>query len=84
MSSARIIVYDPATGEELGSEDMFARPILGDDGGKIMLALERDRLDDFEWGGVKFAIEVSPSAVRADPLTTEIVRLASELKVPVG
>lgn len=88
MSDARFVVWDPRNSEEVATVDLTLRPVVSDSEDAVLIGIEQAPADDVvirpEWAGMKLAIQVSPSAVRADPLTAEIVRLASEMKVPVG
>jgi len=89
MTDARLVVWNPATGNEVGSIDLRVKPVIsGDDQhAQILVGLDPVEGAPFipeRWVGMDYTIEVSPKAVTSDRLTAEIVDLARRMGVQVG
>lgn len=86
MSDARLVIWNPRNGQEIGSVELRVKPVVSDDD-RILLSLDPVGGSPFipeRWAGMDFTIEVSPKAVTAEGLTSEIVDLAKRMGAPVG
>jgi len=88
MTDARLIVWNEDTGRSVAEVDLYARPVVGDDVDRVVLALESAVYRSVhilpEWAGLELSIEVSPSAVTGEQIMQDIAAVATRMKVPVG
>jgi len=83
---ARLVVFG-ADGETVAEVSMIVRPVVADDEGAVVLAVELQQggvMVEPEWVGKEITLEISPSAVTRDRLTAEIIAVAQRFEVPVG
>ncbi len=83
---ARLVVFGEG-GETIAEIPMIVRPVVADDEGAVVLAVELQRggvIVEPEWVGNEITLEISPSAVTRDRLTAEIIAVAHRFEVPVG
>lgn len=83
---ARLIVFDE-DGQTVAEIAMIVRPVVADDSAAVVLAVELQQggvIVEPEWVGKEITLELSPSAVTRDRLTSEIISLAHRFGVTVG
>ena len=87
MSDARLVIWNPSTGNEIGSVELRVKPVISGDDAQVLLSLDPVEGSPFipeRWVGMDFTIELSPKAVTSDHLTNAIVDLARQVGVQVG
>lgn len=89
MSKARLVVWNPATGDEVASVELRVKPVISGDDADAQIFVGLDPVEGApfipeRWVGMDYTIEVSPKAVTSDRLTAEIVDLARRMGVQVG
>ena len=87
MTEARLVIWNPATGNEIGSVELRVTPVISGDDAQVLLSLDPVEGSPFipeRWVGMDFTIELSPKAVTSDHLTNAIVDLARQVGVQVG
>ena len=87
MTDARLVIWNPTSGNEIGSVDLRVTPVVGGDSEQVLLSLDPVEGSPFipeRWVGMDFTIELSPKAVTSDHLTNAIVDLARQVGVQVG
>lgn len=90
-SPARLVVWEPTTGEVIEGIDLPIQAIVEAEGGAegVVLAIDRDEYGQDltirpEWVGKNIYMIVSPSFVTSDRMTAEIVSVAKDMGVPVA
>lgn len=86
MSDARLVIWNPRNGQEIGSVELRVKPVVSDDE-RVLLSLDPVEGSPFipeHWAGMDYTIEVSPKAVTSEGLTSEIVDLARRMGTAVG
>ena len=87
MTEARLVIWNPTSGNEIGSVELRVKPVVGGDSEQVLLSLDPVEGSPFipeRWVGMDFTIELSPKAVTSDHLTNAIVDLARQVGVQVG
>lgn len=89
LTDARLVVWNPSTGNEVGSIELRVKPVISGDEPHTQVLVGLDPVEGSpfireEWLGMDYTIEVSPKAVTSDRLTSEIVDLARRMGVQVG